>query len=265
MRQPEGPEPPPEPVPPTEWNPLADQHLDRLEFAIHPRWVLRTLLIVTAILVVLSIAGQVAVYYLPDFPLRDTLANLFDVDNEQNLPTLYSVLMFLVAAFLCGIIAHAHSRADGRHVRYWSALSVVLVLPAIDEFVRLHEQTGSPVRDGLGITGGPLYFAWIIPAAAVVAIFGITMLRFLRQLPLPTRQLLLTAAVCFLGGAIGMEMVGGAYRASHAGKNMAYALITTVEESLEMLGTAILLYALVHYISIVFPETNWLVRVEAID
>jgi len=261
MRQPET----PEPLPPTKRNPRAHQHLDPLEFAIHPRWVLRALLIVTAILVVLSIAGQVAVYYLPDFPLRDTLANLFDVDNEENLPTLYSVLMFLVAALLCGFIARAHSRADGRNVRYWSALSVVLALFAIDEFVRLHEQAGTPVREGLGITGGPFYFAWIIPAAAVVAIFGITMLRFLRQLPLPTRHLLLTAAVCFLGGAIGLEMVGGAYRASHVGKNMAYALITTVEESLEMLGTAILLYALLHYISVVFPETNWLVRVEAVD
>jgi hypothetical protein len=73
-------------------------------------------LLVTAGPVVLSTAGQAAVYYLPDFPLRDSIANLFYVRMEQNVPTtLYSPMMLLVAAF--AVRVHRLSEeSDGPHL-----------------------------------------------------------------------------------------------------------------------------------------------------
>ena len=235
-----------------------------VEFAIDPRRVLRLLLMVTAVLVVLSAAGRVAVYYLPDFPLRDVIANFLNVNGEQNLPTFYSSLMLLVAALLCGLIARSHSESDHTNVRHWTALSVAFVLVSLDEFASIHEQAGVRLREQLGITGGPLFYAWVIPGAALVALFGIALLRFLRSLPRTTRRRLLAAGVLFLSGAIGLEMVGGAYAAVHGDHSMS-VLIATVEETLEMVGTAVLLYALLAYIPVVSPDGVYRFRVTAVD
>jgi hypothetical protein len=235
-----------------------------VEFAIDPHRVLRLLLIVIAVLVVLSTAGKAADYYLPDFPLRDSIANLLNVNGEQNLPTFYSSLVLLVAALLCGLIARSHSQS-ATYVRHWAALSVGLVLVSFDEFASIHEQAGEMLRKQLGITGGPLFFAWVIPGAALVALFGIALLRFLRNLPRPTRRRLLAAGVLFLSGAIGLELVGGAYAAVHGQHNMSFVLIATVEETLEMVGAAVLLYALLAYIPVVSPDVVYRVRVTAVD
>jgi hypothetical protein len=235
-----------------------------VEFAIDPHRVLRLLLIVTAVLVVLSTAGKVAKYYLPDFPLRDNISNLLNVNGEQNLPTFYSSLMLLVAALLCGLIARSHSQS-ATYVRPWAALSVAFVLVSFDEFVSIHEQAGETLRDQLGITGGPLFYSWVIPGAALVALLGIALLRFLRSLPRTTLRRLWAAGVLFLSGAIGLEMVGGAYAAVHGEHNMSYVLIAAVEETLEMVGAAVLLYALLAYIPVVSPDVDYRVRVTAVD
>ena len=236
-----------------------------LELEIDPRRVLRALLMVTAILVVLSTAGQATVYYLPDFPLRDSIANLFYVRMEQNVPTLYSSMILFAAALLCLLIARAHGRTDRAYVRHWAALSFVFAFLSLDEFASFHEQATDPVREQLGITRGPLFFAWVIPGAALVALLGIALLPFLRHLPKPTRRRMLAAGMLFLSGAIGFEMIGGAYKAAYGPLNMGYVLITTVEETLEMVGVAVLLYGLLAYIPTILPDVVYRVRINAVD
>ena len=46
------------------------------------------------------------------------------------------------------------------------------------------------------------------------------------------------------GGAIGVELIGGRYLELHGVENLTYAMITTVEESLEMAGVIIFIWAL---------------------
>jgi hypothetical protein len=236
-----------------------------IEFAIDPRRVLRVLLIVTAVLVVLSTLGQATVYYLPDFPLHDGIANLLYVDMEQNPSTLYSTLMLLVAALLFGVIAQAHGRGDRAYVRHWAALSVAFVLLAFDEFLSIHERFIRPFRELLSIEGGPLFFAWVVPGGALVAVFGITFLRFVKHLPRPARRRLVAAGILFVSGAIGFEMVGASYSAVHGQLNMGLVVIVTVEETLEMVGAAVLLYGLLAYIPVILPDAGWRLRVNAVD
>jgi hypothetical protein len=234
-------------------------------FAGKPRQILHILLIVTAVLVVLSTVGQAMLYNLPDFPLRDGLADLLYVDNEQSLPTLYSSTTLLVAALLFGLVAYAHSRGGRAYVRHWAVLSIVFGLLALDEFGSIHELTIQPLRDLLDIRGGLLWFAWVIPGAIVTALLGFAFLRFLRQLPRATRRHLWSAAILFLGGAIGVEVVSGAYSAVHGELNMGYVLIVTIEETLEMLGIAALVYALIAYIPVGLPNAEWRLWVAASD
>ena len=236
-----------------------------IEFVINPRRVLRVLLTVTAILVVLSTAGQAMFYYLPDFPLRDPLANVFYVDREQSLPTLYSSLMLLVGAVLSGVIAYTLSRTERAYVRHWAVLSLLFALGAVDEFVSVHENAIALLRKLLDIQGGPLWNAWVLPGAAAVAVFAVAYLRFLRHLPRSTRRRMWTGGLLFVGGALGVELVGGSYSAVHGQLNMGFVLIATVEETLEMLGAAVILYGLLAYIPVILLDAGWRLRVAPAD
>lgn len=246
-----------------ECSPGAQAH--GIEFAIIPSRVLRMLLVVIGLLVALSTTTRAMVHYLPDFPLRDRTANLFYVDIEQSVPTLYSSVMLLISALLFGVITYAHRRGGHPFVRHWGALSLVFSLLALDEFASLHEQTVEPLRAVLDIEGGPLWFAWVVPAAVAVALFGIAFARFLGHLPRATRRPLSAAAILFVGGAIGVELVGASYSAVHGQLDFTWVLITTVEESLEMLGIAVLVYALLAYVPVGFPDVVWRLRVTPSD
>ncbi len=232
-----------------------------IRFTIAPSQVLRFLMLVTAILVVLSTAGQAIVYFLPDLPLRDGIANLFYVGWEQNLPTLFSTMLLLLSALLFEVIAHAHRRAGGNYVRHWGVLSLVFLLLAFDEFGSVHEQATRRLRSLFDIQGGPFRYAWVIPAGAAVLLLGAVLLRFLRHLPRPTRRRLWLAAVLFLSGALGLELVEGAYSSIHGKLNIVYVVMITVEETLEMLGLAVLVYALLAYIPVGFPDVGWRLRI----
>jgi hypothetical protein len=158
-----------------------------IKFTIVPSRVLRILLLVIAVLVALSTATRMIALYLPDFPLRDSTANLLYVDFEQSLPTLFSTLMMLVGALLCAGIAHGRSHQGTSDVRHWAALSVIFGLLAIDEFASLHEQLTEPLRRLLDIEGGLLLWAWVVPAVAV-SVFVVFFLPFLGRLPRSTRR-----------------------------------------------------------------------------
>lgn len=233
-----------------------------IRFTIVPSRVLRLLIFVIAVLVVLSTATRMTVLYLPDFPLRDSTANLLNVDMEQSLPTLYSTVMILVGALLCAGIAHGRRRQGTSDVRHWAALSLIFGLLAIDEFASLHEQFGPPFRRWLDIEGGPLRWAWVVPAIVAVTVFVVVFGRFLGRLPRSTRRGLWTAGVLFVSGAIGMEMLAAA--SSLLDKtDILYVLSTTVEETLEMLGIAVFLYTLLAYIPVGLPDAQWTVWVAA--
>lgn len=62
-----------------------------------------------------------------------------------------------------------------------------------------------------------------------------------------------------------MELVGASYSAVHGQLDFTWVLITTVEESLEMLGIAVLVYALLAYVPVGFPDVVWRLRVTPSD
>jgi hypothetical protein len=87
--------------------------------------------------------------------------------------------------------------------------------------------------------------AWLIPASILLIVFLGAYLRFVLALPLGLRRSMITAGVIYIAGAVGMELVGGVYASTNGFRTLPYALITTVEEVLEMLGIVLLIHALV--------------------
>jgi hypothetical protein len=87
----------------------------------------------------------------------------------------------------------------------------------------------------------------VIPAIAVVGVLAAVYLPFIRALPTSTRNRLLVAAVIYVGGAVGMELPLGWWTEHHGNAGLGYALIDWVEETMEMIGAAIALVALVRH------------------
>ena len=124
----------------------------------------------------------------------------------------------------------------------------VLVFLSMDEALALHEELIGPLRDALGASG-IFHFAWVIPGAVVVVLFAAAYLGLLRSLPTRMRKLLIIAGAFYLAGGLGAEAADGAYASAFGLDNLAYRLLTDLEELIEMTGLLILIYALLWFLS----------------
>jgi len=227
---------------------LANIRRQILDIPVSPQKTSRILLYIAVALLGVHLLGQFTEYFLPDYFSRDFLAELFNLDRELNIPTLYAMCLLLISSILLAIIACAKQVRGDCQVRYWLALSTVFVCLAIDEITSLHERMTEPLRSVLN-TGGLLHYAWIIPGIVFVLLCLFCFRKFLKNLPSKTRQLTLIAGTIFVSGAIGVEAIGGYYASLYGEQNMLYATIAGVEEFLEMLGVIVFIYALLSHIS----------------
>jgi len=179
------------------------------------------------------------------------LIRFFDVDREGNLPSWFSTLQLFGIALLSLAIGTLRFRWRLAWTHHWFVLSLLFATLSLDESASLHEWTIPHVRTALGV-GGFLYWAWVVPGAIFVLALTAFFWRFVFDLPLVIRLLAVCSAGLYLAGALGLEMVGGYYFELKGGRDLHYAFITTAEESLEMMGLSLFIYALIRYAEMTF-------------
>lgn len=176
----------------------------------------------------------------------------FDLDGEINVPTWFSSTLLLLAGLLLLYIGAASRRDRDRWARHWTFLAWVFLLLSVDETSGLHGLLSGPLRTALHLSGA-LYHAWVLPVGVALVMLGLAYLRFLSSLPEPTRRLVMVAGVVYVGGAIGFELPEGMYRtAVGANVTIAYGFLTVLEETFEMAGMVLFIYALLRFI-----ERRW--------
>lgn len=172
---------------------------------------------------------------------------LFDLDQETNIPTFYSSLALFFSAVLLCLISYVEKN-QGNAWRYWLGLMFIFVFLSMDEFIQIHERFGEPMREIFN-TSGYLLFAWVIPYFFIGLTLLITYARFLFTLPRPITWLILSSGLIYVSGAVGIEMLSASISDNGLRDSMSYALVTTLEETLEMVGIALFIYTLLLYIS----------------
>lgn len=212
----------------------------------------RTLLVLIALIVLLIAGNAISLLVQPLLEAGDRgglleLAYRFDFDRENTVPAWLSSLGLLAAGVLLLFTAHATGQRRQSGALAWALLGLAFAYLALDESIFLHELLISPVRRVLH-AGGAFYFAWVIPAFAVVAVFGLRYVPFLLRLPRRTRWLFVASAVLYVGGALGMELIGGALAEQDGLKSARYLSVMTLEESLEMLGVALFIFSLLDHL-----------------
>lgn len=221
---------------------------------ISPEKILKFMLMAIAILAGLSILGRVYLYYLSDmaflkpvFRIGRFLASFVYLDNEGNFASFYAVVLLLITAAITGIIAYIKISDKNKFSLHWSLLSLTFLYLSFDDFYDLHGKVCAPLRKMFAFNDF-LYYAWVIPALVLVIAFALFYLKFLFHLPGKTRYLVAAAGFLYVGGAAGMEMIASHYIQLHGLHNFTYSMLVAIEESMELTGITLMIYAMLSYI-----------------
>ncbi len=191
--------------------------------------------------------------------------HLFDLDAENNVPTWYSSGALLLCALTLLVIGLGKRDLKDRYAAHWLALAGMLGWISMDEAASVHEMSIPllrPLFQSSGYGGGYLWFTWVVIGAALVLVVGLSYARFLAHLPAVTRRLFVLAATLYVGGAIGVEMLGAKYAFLFGQRGYPYALLTMTEETLEMVGVVVLLYSLLTYLGMSSSGVQISIRTE---
>jgi hypothetical protein len=210
---------------------------------------------IVASLLLLSVVGQAAKYYL-GHPQLKGFVPAFYVDYESNVPTWYSSCALLIAAALLAVIAFAKASAGDRFRWHWALLSLLFVGLSADEVAGFHEYPIDYLRETFNFSG-PLYYPWVILGLAFLGLVASATWRMVWSLPPRTRWPLCLSAAVFASGALGIEMLSGMHASQHGQENFTYAMIVTVEEACEMMGVVILICALTDYLHHGLGPIRW--------
>ncbi len=203
-----------------------------------PRSVRNLLMAITAGFLVAHCVVQVGIY---GFGAEKHWLDSLNMDRELNLPTLFSSSLLLISALLMQRLGH-NSNPDATDD--WRLLSKIFIFLALDEALQIHEILIIP---GLRHQVHPaLASTWVVPYAALAIIMLWKFRSFLGSIPRATATGLLRSGAVYVGGAIGMEMIGSfAVRSSLIRLHSPwYGAITGLEEALELVGIILLIHAL---------------------
>jgi len=158
---------------------------------------------------------------------------MFDVNEENNLPTWFSGFSLLISVFFLWIVTNHKRAAKDQMASRWTVLLAGFFFLAVDEIAGIHETINSIVDP-----------TWAYGGAIIVLIVGLYFLPFLKSLPKPTLVTFVIAGAIFVGGAVGMEIIGEPMESD----SLLYNLTTMVEEGMEKFGIILFTRALIRYL-----------------
>lgn len=206
-----------------------------------------------AALVVAGLLGHIAHFAFDLTAVRPwrLIYFLFDLNEENNIPTWFSSMLLA----LCGLILLAIGASSDPAVRpwrrQWYLLGTAFLFLSLDEFASLHERLIRPLQETFGFSG-LLTNAWVLVALPLVAILGLVLIPFLRNLPAHTRNLFMLSGAIYVGGAAGVELISGLMKSQYGMDDIRFAFSTFVEETLELGGLALFMKAASDRLMIVY-------------
>jgi hypothetical protein len=165
------------------------------------------------------------------------LRELFDVDEEESVPTWFSSSILLLTAVVLFLMAHLSRQSKDRYAMYWFGLGLGFTFMSVDEIAGFHETLNSITET-----------SWAVPGLIVALLVGVLYLKFLSSLPAPVAVRFMMSGAIFVGGAIGVELATEPYLYEDALDTLGYNLWTPVEEGMEMGGVILFLASLFDYL-----------------
>lgn len=160
-------------------------------------------------------------YHVEELPWL--LLQMFDLDEENNLPTWFSSFILLNIAFFT-LLGSVQPGAEKR--QHWRCIAAGFLLLAIDEVAGMHETFNSSIE-----------INWAIPGAILVLFLAAAFAPFLLALRGKLAVLFVLSGVLYVSGAIVTELLSEDMESD----SWAYAMAVALEEGLEMSGALLFL------------------------
>jgi hypothetical protein len=214
---------------------------------IHPAGVPRFLV---KVVLVLLIADLLSIYlrFVKHYQNGLGFVPAFDFDTEYNIPSIYSTFAIFISATLLWLISFHSRKSSDFLARRWKALALIFIYLGFDELMSIHEELSRVVN--FFFHDVPFFSEsrlWILPYSLLLVGFFLYFIKFFLRLPRKIQIHFVLAGLMYVGGAVGMEIVSDQYAIKH-GAGVMYALLSTLEETMEMLGIIMFIRILLIYI-----------------
>ena len=219
------------------------------KFQISPGRVLRVLLTISAVLVALYILGLLFRYgFGRDYVLG--FVPMFDINGEQNVPTLFSSMLLIGAGGLCYFASHMSLQWRWQ----WWFMAFVFVILGIDETFGLHEplffvlrgnrsESTAELADKLGGTIWADLYLWIIIAIVLLLVWYWPLIRHVGKRVL---TLAIWSAIIYMTGVIGIDNI---LVTENEVPLALYLSLSIIEELCEFVGVSLFIYAVLIYLA----------------
>jgi len=215
-----------------------------MKISLNRSLIIRYLSMVAIVLIIANII-MLFIYFSVDNSDQFDFVQMVDLDQEANLPTLFSSTLLLIAGFLFYLLYKVAYNEKSEYPNYWLGLSFVFIFLGFDESAKIHETLGDWTEQFVDISGY-LHYPWVISYSILVLFLGIVYFRFFYNMKKKVFYSFMLAAFIFLSGAVGFELLGAKEASLHGTDTLLYCSYYTIEESLEMFGVIYLIHILLH-------------------
>jgi hypothetical protein len=165
----------------------------------------------------------------------------------MNLPAVYSSLLLGCAGAVLLIIAYLKIRQRAKFRFQWLGLSLIFFYLAFDELLAIHEDLGYLADEYFGKQNLVIQ-DWAYAGIVIVLFFTLLYWPFFNHLPPGHKTRFFISAALYIGGFLGVEIIGSIYEIRYGIQDIPYLIFTTTEETLEMVGVIYFIHTLLVYL-----------------
>ena len=201
--------------------------------------IIKYLIFTFCILLILHLAITSSIYVFDsDHKFVTRSFKLFNFDEEQNIPSFFNSILFIICAVLFFINGNASPR---KTMKTWHLMGFIFIFLSLDEACSFHEiLTKIPDYFNFKRTG-IFYFFWIVPYGIASLLLLFFLIPFIKQMPKRIRSLFIISAIIYVTGAVVVESISGIEFEKNK-KSLLFQIFVTTEESCEMLGLILAIY-----------------------
>ena len=225
------------------------EHEQDITVRVSAKRVLKILLCIVATLIITGTTASFITHKVAPTPEHKLakLMNRFDINHEPSIPAWYSSCALLTSSALLVLTGLAKMHGRDRFFKHWLMMGVLFLGLSVDEAARFHEMIHIVIISQIEVHG-IFYFPWVVPALVFVGIVGVCYIPFLTKIDRRTAKLFLAAGAVYVMGAVGMEIIAGPLAEKYGLFSTPHMICEAIEETLEMLGIVIFIYALLDHL-----------------
>lgn len=182
---------------------------------------------------------------------------LLDFNQLGSFPHYFISLLLLISSFLLYLIAISHKSEGSLYWIHWSVLSFVFFILSFYKLLWVRE-ISTRMLENIYIKSDISYSSWVILKVTLLVLFVALFLRFFLQLPSRVKLLFFVAVGLLIGGGLGVDTLSHMTHNWHT-HNLTHMVMSTVEESMVMLGIIVFIHALLGYLAEYAPRKAFII------